>query len=887
MPAPSSGPRQRRARFAKVFQRHEPAGFLQLRRGRRALALAALLLLLLGFASALAVRQLESPTADFVAATLSRILERPVEVAAAELRLGLKLGIEVYGLRVYEADGIDQPPTLEIEYARGEQSWPRVVVGQLVPLDWDVTGPTLRIRTGGGQTATLTPPELPSLNLDLNGGRVEWYRQDGELLVVDELAVSARRSAFGLAMHGQARGRLSREGRIISRFDLRVDGQMTNFTLKGAITALDIAELPLGPVKARGVGKGEIALGVRRQGIEGRAAMTFSGLELELPDLAPIVPENNRLTLDAAYSGGELTLEFQRLELDDLVLQGTVVYRGGPQGHFSANLEFEDFEPVASPTRLQPLRLLGLRYETFMRMGERLGGGRIEDLSIRVDTPLDRLSDVLAFRDRIDPQELVVKLHAEDGIYTPNPGSAPLEQISGNISIFGNTLEVRELRMMREGGDLPRIDLTVDGMHRLVRLPVEERRTPSGPGTPIPGLDAAVRALRAPEAPNRGETWLRFEDLELHYPSFVLPLRGASGLLRFPDNTLVLEKTVGIFGGAPAEVALVWDPGAATIDAQITYLDHEVETRPIPPREWLSGRFETDEFYFDEWRITDLDGIVKVYGADVQTTELRGTLLEGDASGSGALSLAEEEQAAFEFDLELVGGNATALEPHLGLPEGSLDGTLAGAGRLAGALREDRRFIDTADIELSLRLEDGSVGNLPPALVLARLPSLRGVRALLGRDLPYDTIDTIVTINSGKLQLADFKLVGPELRILASGEVDLSTEEYYTDMVVAVLFLQTVDKLLGAIPIVRNIVLGPDKNLLATYFHISGPWGEPKATILAPRAIQTVFGLLTGAIKGSVRQLIKILPLPGSRNKPEDNASGEDNAPGSGQDQEP
>ncbi len=861
-----------------------------MRRGRRALAFAALLLLLLilGLASAYAVRQLESPTADFVAVTLSRILERPVEVAAAELRLGLKLGIEIYGLRVYEADGIDQPPTLEIEYARGEQSWPRVVVGQLVPLDWDITGPTLRIRTGGGQTAALTPPDLPSLNLDLNAGRVEWYREGGELLVVDELTVSARRSAFGLAMHGQARGRLSREGRAISRFDLRVDGQMTNFTLKGGLTALNVAELPLGPVKARGVGKGEIALGVRRQGIEGRAAMTFSGLELELPNLsAPIVPENNRLSLDAAYSGGELALEFQRLELDDLVLQGTVVDRGGPQGHFSANLEFEDFEPAASPTRVQPLRLLGLRYETFMHIGGRIGGGRIEDFSIRVDTPLDRLGDVLAFRDRIDPQELVVHLRAEDGVYTPNPGSAPLEQISGDISILGNTLEVRGLRMLREGSELPRIDLTVDGMHRLVRLPDEERRTPSGPGTPIPGLNAAVRSLRAPEAPNRPETQIRFEDLELHYPSFVFPLRGASGLLRFPDNTLVVEETMGIFGGAPAEVALVWDPGAATIDAQITYLDHEVETRPIPPRRWLSGRFETDEFYFDEWRVTNLDGIVKIHGAELQATELRGTLLEGNASGSGALSLAEEEQAAFEFDLELVGGNATALEPHLGLPEGSLTGTLAGAGRLAGALREDRRFIDTADIELSLRLEDGSVGNLPPALVLARLPSLRGVRGLLGRDLPYDTIDTIVTINAGKLQLADFKLIGPELRILASGEVDLSTEEYYTDMVVAVLFLQTVDKLLGAIPIVRNIVLGPDKNLLATYFHISGPWGEPKATILAPRAIQTAFGLLTGVIKGSVRQLMKILPLPGNRNKPEDNASGEDNAPGSGQAQEP
>ena len=156
--------------------------------------------------------------------------------------------------------------------------------------------------------------------------------------------------------------------------------------------------------------------------------------------------------------------------------------------------------------------------------------------------------------------------------------------------------------------------------------------------------------------------------------------------------------------------------------------------------------------------------------------------------------------------------------------------------------------------------------------------------ALLGRSLPYDTVDTIIAIDRGTLQVADFKLVGSELRLLASGEIDLSTDDYQTDLVVAVLFLQTVDKLLGALPIVRDIVLGPDKNLLAAYFQLSGPWSEPDATILAPRAIQTAFGLLTGAIKGSVKQLIKLIPLPGSGDKSGGDPSGTENGASSGQD---
>lgn len=871
-------PRQRRARFAKVFHRDDLDGFLQLRRKWRTFALAAFLLLLLVFAiaSARALRHLESPTAELIAGALSRVLDRPVEIGHAELHLGLRLGIEIYDLRVLEADGSEHPPAFEVAYARGEQAWPRVVVGQIVPLNWDIRAPTLRIREAAGVNAVLTPPELPALNLDLREGRVEWHRADGDLLVVDELTLSARRSPLGLSMHGQARGRLSWGESGVSRFDLIIDGRPTNFTLKGAVSALDLEAFPLGPVKARGLGKGEIALGVRVGMVEARAALTFANLELEIPQLSkPIIPENNRLVVDATYSGGQLSLEFNRLEVDDLVIRGTIRYTGGPPGHLRADLHFDSFEPAASATRLQPLRALALRFATWEQIGSQIAAGRIEDLFIRIDTQLDRLADVVAFRDRVKPEEILIQLHAEGGTYYPDPESVPLEQISGDFTIRGNTLEIRGLRMKREDGDLPRIDLTIDGMHRLVRLPPEERGTPKGPGTPIPGLNAAAAAARAPGAPERAETRIRFFDFELHYPAFVLPFREARGLLRFPAGQLVVEHASGILGGAPAELAAVWDPKTGALGVQVKYLDGEVKVHPDAPREWLSGRIESDELYFGDWRVNDFSAQIDVRGADVRASELRGRLLDGEVSGTGALSLAEPDRAAFEFDLELVDARAAQLEPHLGLPGGSLTGTLKGTGRLAGALDPERQFLDHADYELSVSLQDGSLDNLPPALVLARLPSLRGVRGLLGRALPYETVDTIITIKSGTLQIDDFKLVGPELRFVASGAIDLTSEAYHADMVVAILFLRTLDRLLGALPIVRDIVLGPEKNLLAAYFQITGPWAELDAKFLAPRTIESTFGMLSGVIRGSVRQIIKILPLPKSGGDSKDDASDE------------
>lgn len=858
-----------------------------MRRNWRALAVAAFLLALviLALTSARALRRLDAPTAELVAAALSRMLERPVEIRRADLRFGLTLAIELYDLRILEADSDDQPPTLEVAYARGEQSWPRVLVGQIVPLNWDIAGLILRIPERDGEGPPPTPPDLPAVNLDLRDGRVEWHRADGQLMVVDELVLSARRNPFGLGMHGQARGRLRQGEQGLSRFDLRIAGRLADFSVKGGITELDLSALPLGEIEARGLGKGEIAFGVRGEAIDGRASLSFAGLELLLPGLsAPIIPENSRLNFDLSYDRGALSLDFNRLELDDFVVMGRVAYQGGADAHVSADLDFESFEPAASPTRLQPLRALGLRYTTWERIGERIGAGRVEGLSIRVDAPVDRLGDIFAFRGRVAPEELTIELSAAEGVYYPSPEGTPLEQISGDIAIRGNTLEVRKLRVQREGRDLPQIDLSIDGMHRLVRLPAEERSAPKGPGTPIPGLQAAAAALRAPGAPERAETRIRFTDLELHYPAFIFPFRQGRGLLRFPEGSLVVEEARGILGGAPAELTAVWDPGASRIDVRVKYLDDEVEPRTTRPRDWLSGRLDSDEFYFGDWRIADLSAQLNVRGADVRIHGVRGRLLEGDVSGSGALSLAEPERAAFEFNLQVTNGDASRLGPHIGLPAGSLTGKLDGTGRLAGALTPDRQFLETADIELSLNMKQGNVGNLPPALVLARLPSLRGVSALLGRSLPYDTVDTIIAINRGTLQVADFKLVGPELRILASGEIDLSTDDYQTDLVVAVLFLQTVDKLLGALPIVRDIVLGPDKNLLAAYFQLSGPWSEPNARILAPRAIQTAFGLLTSVIKGSVKQLIKLIPLPGSGDKSGGDPSGTEDGASSGQD---
>ena len=126
--------------------------------------------------------------------------------------------------------------------------------------------------------------------------------------------------------------------------------------------------------------------------------------------------------------------------------------------------------------------------------------------------------------------------------------------------------------------------------------------------------------------------------------------------------------------------------------------------------------------------------------------------------------------------------------------------------------------------------------------MLARLPSLQGLQGLFGQPLPYDTITADIKISEGTLRTEDFSLEGPELRILAAGEVDVTSETLESDFTVALLFLQTVDRFIQQLPILRDLVLGKDQSLVTVYFHLEGPWRDPEANLVAPEAVQSATG---------------------------------------------
>ncbi len=796
-----------------------------------------------------------------IARLASSYLGRHVEIGSAELRVGRSFVIELGEVRVYAGREPVGEPLLEVERAAGRQSWPRLLAGQLLPSSWEVVRPLLRTRLGGEASSAASPSlaSLRPLDLELRDGLVEIERPDSQPLRVTDLSLRTTRTGLPVRATGGAAGSIWVGRAPLAHFDVTLDVWRGELALEGVLESIELAALPLGDSgQLRGHGSGRLRASGSAARLEGELDLVLEDFEAEIASWsAPLAPQVARLALSASWDGDDLELVADPLQLDALVLTGELTIATAAQ-RLRASLAFADFAPGrGARDRVHPLAVLGRRFQTWADVDQRIEAGRIEDLRIRADLPLGGLAEALGFARKLEPHELTIRMDLRDGVYRTSPGSAPLEDISGELSIEGNRLRVHEARMQREGRPLPRIDIEVDGMHRLVRLPHDERGTPAGPGIGIPGLGPAVRSLRGDgEHPAPA---VLLHDFQLGYPAFVLPIRDVRGPLRFPAGRVVVDDVEAVIGGAPGRLSAVYDPEANEVAVRVLYLDGEAPPRSDPGEHWASGQFSIATLPLGPWRLDDVSGRLEARGAELVIPRFEAHFSGGPAEGFGRFDLGHEEAADFAFFASVRDADASGLTGPLERPAGSIQGRLALDGRFSGKLGPELRFIEAADFGLAVRIEKGSFGDLPALMVLARLPSLQGIRGLFGTQLPFDAVSGDVVLRDGTLRTEHFALQGPELRAHARGQIDMASEELDSDFVLAFLFLQTVDRVLGSVPIVGRWMLGEDESLVAITLQIDGPWEDPRVRPMAPGAVQTAAGWAVRVVTSGANQILRVL----------------------------
>jgi hypothetical protein len=843
------------------------------RRIWRRIGLSVLVLVLASAAGLSAL--LYSADAEFVAGALSRLTGRHVVIGAISFVPGANLGVEIERLRVTETAAPDALVLFEVERARGRQAWPRLLAGQLLPLDWQLERPVLSLRAPepGATDGGLELSALPRLGLTVTDGEVSYRPRTGEPWLVSALRLETRRAGLGRRVEGDASARIARGKSALGELALRFAADRSHVEARGSAVGIDLALLPQSFVKARGTATGtfDLAYDYEDASLAGKLDLDVAKLSVAVPELSgPIAPTRAKFALDVDWKSGVLALGLRPLALDDLVATGTFTLDSGSPGRVALDVQLADFEP-GRRDRLNALTLLGMKIDTWRKVASRIEAGTVADTHLVIDVPRTTAGARLSFDAPLAPEAFQLELNARDGIYLPDADTR-LENMNGRLEIRGNLLQIHGLRMTADGEPTPDINVSIDGLDRLLRLPDDEDEVEGGPGTELVGLEAAIDGLVGDDSGGEQAPALAFSELALRYPAFVLPLREASGVLRFPSGGILSEGARGVLGGAPAELDVKWEPAADRVDVAIRYLEAPPGGQPITGPTWFSGRIALDSLDIGELRPTDVQARVDAVGTDVRFSDVRAAIAGGALSGSGSVALGEAGRAPFAFDLEVRDFDAAPVATAFELPDDSVVGRGKAAGRVAGVLRPGGRFATEGELDVRVELENGSVAKLPGLVALARLPSLSGVSGLLGRPLPYDTLTLDFNLAKGQLGIADAKLLGSQLRMLGSGEMDLNTPTKESDFVVALLFLQTLDSVIGSLPIVRNVMLGKDRNLLALYFHMYGPRDDMFVTPLAPERVRDIVGFASSAVMKGVRTLGKLIPGAAGEPPPEDEA---------------
>ena len=802
---------------------------------------------------------------------LTTALGQLVEVDRIDIRLGLMLEVEVNGLRVHSGLDPADPIVISAPRALGRQAWPRVLAGQIAPLDWVIEQPLVRTKISADAGDSGFDPgwveRFPLVGLVVHEGRLELEAAHDDVYVCDGVELELRRRTLLSGLAGSISGRVLRGERSLAGFDASVEASGDEISAR---TQLRNAPLPdlvelLGARDAFQTIAGSLSGSTDVTWREGRldvsVDLSVAGFAVRVEGMRDTAaPTDTRLAATATIQPDSVRVKTQRLVLDDLIGSGELTVDRRGEGRVTTSLTVSPFA-LGNPKRLNLVTLLALRSPTFAQLARQTERGRLEDIRFELDLPVPDLDQLARPTRPLDPEALRVQATLVAGTLRARPDYTALENVSGTFVLHGDRFSISRLRMSREGSSIPTIDFVLDGYAHFVNLDPNERGIPNGPGVVLGGLGPAFTALggsdrdadsarrasdvasaqpSATDAPTR-EAQLHVRNLTLEYPALVFPMRAVNGRFRFPPQRVIVDETTGIVAGGRAAIDVDWRLDQNALAIRLTYRPQDGPVSPdTTPRDvWIDGDFAMDATRIGGWDVSGLRGHVRASDAVLRVERVGAKMAGGSLRADGLVDLEPDGHAAIAFDVALTGADAQDTVRGM-LPENeTVSGRAKVNGKIRGKLDPGAAFLAAAGVDVEIELTEGELSQLPAAIKVARLPSLQGVRGLFGRPLPYTSITGRIGIDSGTLTARDFALLGPELRILLDGTVDLIAEERTTDIVVVLLFLRTLDGVIEQVPLLGPLILGKKGNLVSQAFEITGPFEDPSVTPLAPSAIRT------------------------------------------------
>ncbi|MFH0814117.1 MAG: AsmA-like C-terminal domain-containing protein, partial [Pseudomonadota bacterium] len=183
-----------------------------------------------------------------------------------------------------------------------------------------------------------------------------------------------------------------------------------------------------------------------------------------------------------------------------------------------------------------------------------------------------------------------------------------------------------------------------------------------------------------------------------------------------------------------------------------------------------------------------------------------------------------------------------------------LTGTLNLAGHLSGEGENVSERMATLDGEITLTIKKGILKKFN---LLSKLFSLLNVSRIFRQDysklltqgLYYDTIQGSFQIENGIARTDTLYLDSSSMEMHAVGDINLGNKTL--DLEVAVQPLETVDKIVGKIPLLGTILMGDEGAVVISYYRVTGTFDKPEIN-------SVVFQSLGRKGQGIFRRIFKL-----------------------------
>jgi len=182
---------------------------------------------------------------------------------------------------------------------------------------------------------------------------------------------------------------------------------------------------------------------------------------------------------------------------------------------------------------------------------------------------------------------------------------------------------------------------------------------------------------------------------------------------------------------------------------------------------------------------------------------------------------------------------------------------LQARGLVAGTLRGDfylegngtgKQFWASSRGGAHLEIRDGTLRKFRS---LAQVLSLLDVSQLFAlklpdmsrKGMPFSLLTASVKLEDGLISTENLQIISSAMNMSLIGSRNIVTDTI--DMTVGVKPLNTVDKIITAIPVAGWILTGDEKALLTAHFEVKGPASDPEVTAIPATSLsKTVLGLL-------------------------------------------